>query len=400
MTSPTQNVSIGPPIGCPVLPSAISTVEQRDVESSRLTTRVLHVINGEHFSGAERVQDLLAMQLPRLGVEVGFACLKPDAFPSARQSDVPIFETPMTGRLDFSAAKRLADVIDEGDYEIVHAHTPRTVMIARSACRRSKTPLVYHVHSPTCRDTTSWVRNSCLAWAERLSLRGGVPLICVSHSLADHMTLLGYAEDQITVVPNGVPRCNPPVIRQRPTDDWVLGTVALFRGRKGTEAMIDALAALREAGLPVRMRAVGPFETPEYEASLKQRVARHGLEDAVDWVGFTRDVNAELKKMDLFVLPSLFGEGLPMVVLEAMAAALPVVGTRVEGVPEAVRDGQEGVLAQPGNAEDLAAAIRRIIDGDLDWRQLSDNAVARHAERFSDEAMAAGVAEVYRRALR
>jgi len=399
MTSPTQSAWIGAPIGCPVLPSDSSQDEHHEVEPLPLNTRVLHVINGEHYSGAERVQDLLAMQLPRLGAEVGFACLKRDAFPNARQSDAPIFETPMQGRLDFSAAKRLADVIDEGGYEIVHAHTPRTVMIARSACRRTKARLVYHVHSPTCRDTTSWLRNSCLAWAERLSLRGGVPLICVSHSLADHMTLLGYAEDQITVVPNGVPRCNPPVIQQRPTDEWVLGTVALFRGRKGTEVLIDALATLRKAGLPVRMRAVGPFETPEYETSLKQRVTRHGLEDAVDWVGFTRDVNAELKKMDLFVLPSLFGEGLPMVVLEAMAAALPVVGTRVEGVPEAVRDGQEGVLAKPSDAEDLAAAIRRIMDGDLDWRQLSENAVFRHGERFSDEAMAAGVAEVYRRVL-
>ena len=59
------------------------------------------------------------------------------------------------------------------------------------------------------------------------------------------------------------------------------------------------------------------------------------LSEQITWTGFTRDVTAELLKMDLFVLPSLFGEGLPMVVLEAMAAGVPVVATRVAGMPEA-----------------------------------------------------------------
>ena len=103
--------------------------------------------------------------------------------------------------------------------------------------------------------------------------------------------------------------------------------------------------------------------------------------------------------LDVLVLPSLFGEGLPMVVLEAMAAGVPVAATRVEGVPEAIRDGIDGVLAEPGNAQDLAAAIRRIVDGELDWQQLRHNARQRHAERFSDEAMAAQLATVYREIL-
>ena len=75
--------------------------------------------------------------------------------------------------------------------------------------------------------------------------------------------------------------------------------------------------------------------------------------------------------MDLFVLPSLFGEGLPMVVLEAMAAGVPVVATRVPGVPEAIRHGQDGVLVDPGDADDLAQAIAGVVNGLL---QLGDAA--------------------------
>jgi len=113
----------------------------------------------------------------------------------------------------------------------------------------------------------------------------------------------------------------------------------------------------------------------------------------------TRDVTEELRQMDLLVLPSLFGEGLPMVVLEAMAAGVPVVATRVAGIPEAIRHGRDGVLAAPGNAEELARAIADVIGGHYDWSALRKSAFARHAQHFSDRAMAAGVAAVYRELL-
>jgi glycosyltransferase involved in cell wall biosynthesis len=144
---------------------------------------------------------------------------------------------------------------------------------------------------------------------------------------------------------------------------------------------------------------VGPFETAEYEQALKSEAQYLEITDAIDWTGFTKDVNAELAQMDLFVLPSLFGEGLPMVVLEAMAAGVPVVGTQVEGVPEAIRDGIDGVLAQPSDPQDLARQIARVIEGEVSWDKLRENALQRQAERFSARSMAQGVAEAYDRVL-
>lgn len=183
-------------------------------------------------------------------------------------------------------------------------------------------------------------------------------------------------------------------------EEWTLGTVALFRPRKGMEVLLEALAELRAQGLPVRLRAVGGFETPEYEREVKFLAEKLGLADAIDWTGFTEDVDRELAEMDLFVLSSLFGEGLPMVVLEAMAAGVPVVATRVEGVPEAIRDRRDGLLAEPGDPGSLARAIGRVVRGEVDWHALRTTARKRHADTFSDRSMAAGVADVYRRVLR
>ena len=175
--------------------------------------------------------------------------------------------------------------------------------------------------------------------------------------------------------------------------------MALFRPRKGIEVLLDAMALLRRQGIDVHLRAVGSFESPKYAAEIAARVRQLGLTDHVTWTGFTRNVTDELLKMDLFVLPSLFGEGLPMVILEAMTAGVPIVATRVSGIPEAIRDGCDGVLVEPGDAEDLARAIAAVIRGDYDWSATQASAMARHASKFSDRAMAAGVAAVYRELL-
>ncbi len=363
----------------------------------RDTLRVLHVINGEHYSGAERVQDLLGLRLPEFDFDVGFACVKPGKFAAARQATTcTVLDVPMGSRVDFRAAWRLSKAIRAGDYRIVHAHTPRSLLIARMAAGWAKVPVVYHVHSPTSRDTTHSLRNWLNATSERISLAGVSRLICVSHSLGRHMERAGYSREIISVVPNGVPVMGNVAPRVTPQETWTLGMVALFRPRKGLEVLLHALALLREQGRTVRLRAVGPFETPEYEASIGQLVNELQIADLIDWVGFTRDVSSELGRMDLFVLPSLFGEGLPMVVLEAMAAGVPVVATDVEGVPEAIRDGIDGAIAKPNDAPALARAIGNFVRGELDWQAVRASALQRQAAHFSDRSMAAGVAAVYR----
>lgn len=366
----------------------------------RPTVRVLHVINGEYYAGAERVQDLLALRLPDCGFEVGFACVKLDRFAALRQArDVPLFNVAMRGRLDLRPARRLAALLREHQYALVHTHTPRAALVGQLAGAWAGVPVVHHLHSPTAADSTQRLRNWLNAASERFSVSRAAAVIAVSQSLARYARRIGIRAQRICVVHNGVPKGEMFRRRRTPAGVWTLGCVALFRPRKGLEVLLQALAELRRRDCRAKLRAIGPFETPDYEARIKALAGRLGIADQIDWIGFASDVDRELDSIDLFVLPSLFGEGLPMVLLEAMAAGLPVVATRVEGVPEALRDGRDGLLVPPGDSLALADAIERLIRGAVDGRQLSASARQRQAEHFSDESMAAGVAGVYRRVL-
>ena len=378
----------------PLVVASGETLSKR--KSAIETVKVLHLINGEHFSGAERVQDLLGMAMPQFGYEIGFACVKPDKFPNVRHSvDCEIFETKMKSKFDFLCASRVAKVARENNFRLLHAHTPRTLMIGQLAARKLGCPLVYHVHSPVGRDSDRGFVNKLNLMMEAWSLKKVDRLICVSNSLSGYMQELGNPANKITVVSNGVQAINDLPAREEPTEPWTIGTMALFRPRKGTEVLLKALAILKQQNINVRLRAVGPFETPEYEKEIMHQVDQLGVGEMIDWMGFQTDVNQQLRAMDLFVLPSLYGEGLPMVVLEAMANAVPVVASRVEGIPEAVRDGVDGLIFEPVNANDLADKLKSIIGDKQRWRAMSESSLERQRNELSDISMTRGVAAVY-----
>ncbi|NLS93608.1 MAG: glycosyltransferase family 4 protein [Planctomycetaceae bacterium] len=363
--------------------------------------RVLHVVNGEHYAGAERVQDLLSSALPWFGYEAGIVCLKPGRFPEARKNrHAPLLECPMRGRLDLRPAGTLVRLIRRQGYDLLHAHTPRSLMVAAAASLLARVPLVYHVHSPATADTTSRLRNWVNAFLERLSLAPAAHLIAVSESLRNRYRKLGFSPDRITVVSNGVPCGASLRPRKRAAGDPVVfGMTALFRPRKGLENLLRSIARLRAEGRPLRLRAIGQFETSEYEQKAKRLAVGLGVGEVIDWTGFSSNVEEELSQIDCFVLPSLFGEGLPMVILEAMACGRPVIATDVEGTPEAIRHGLTGLLARPNDPASLADMMKQVIDGSIDVQAMVRRAADDQRRRFSVCSMARGVAEVYDRVL-
>lgn len=370
--------------------------------TSQSLTSVLHVINGEHFSGAERVQQLLGQQLAPFGFNAHFACVKPGKFRAC--SGLPanqVHDTPMHGRFDLKAVTSVCKLARRLDVQLLHAHTPRSAMVAAMAAARLTLPWVYHVHSPTWRDSTRSIINRINGLVERFSVRRCDLLLTVSKSLRREMLRLGVKRSRLAVVPNGVPAIEPiEPERRRTQQDWTLGMVALMRPRKGVEVALQAMQQIKAQGKQnVVLKMIGGFETEDYEQQMKDLARKLQVDDVVEWTGFTTDIPSAVRELDAMILPSLFGEGMPMVVLEAISAGVPVVATRVEGTPEVIRDGLEGYLAQPQDATSLAVTLDRLMSDRTAWINMSRNALERHRGHFSDARMAERVAKAYGRIL-
>lgn len=152
---------------------------------------------------------------------------------------------------------------------------------------------------------------------------------------------------------------------------------------KGIEDLLQALANV-ESDLPLRLRVVGPSSTSEFLASLQELARNYGVEGMVDFVGpiaFGSELWDEYLKADVYVLPSLF-EGTPKTILEAMATGLPVVATRVGGVPDLLDDEVEGYLIPPSDHRALAQALTRLLT-DADLRQAMGKAALRKAQALN-----------------
>ena len=279
-----------------------------------MNRKILHIVNGEFYAGAERVQDLLAARLPEHGYEVGFASLKPGEFAAMRYTQAaPLYPTPMHSRFDPLIGARLAALARREGYVAFHTHTVRSLMAGWLASLQSNLPLVHHVHSPVSRDTESPLRNRVNAGVEALCARRALKLIAVSPSLQRELLSAGYRADKIRLVPNGVPSVKAASDWQAPASIWTLGMIALFRPRKGVEVLLRATAALRRQNLPVRLRLVGGFETAAYERNVKSLAHEISLPMLVDRLGrlSPSDVAAvELGHMRYLRRRALFGEGL------------------------------------------------------------------------------------------
>lgn len=183
----------------------------------------------------------------------------------------------------------------------------------------------------------------------------------------------GIDPKKVTMIPSGVQVqrfIDPdPASTEQLREAWgiqprthLIGTVGRFVPPKGHTYLLDAIVRLQSQFPDVKTLVVGDGALLR---PMEEKAQALGLSDAVVFTGIRRDVPEILALLDVFVLPSLW-EGLPIALLEAMAAGLPVVATRVGGVPEVVEDGVTGLLVPPRDPDALAEAITRLLrDPDL-----------------------------------
>lgn len=162
-------------------------------------------------------------------------------------------------------------------------------------------------------------------------------------------------------------------------NEILVGALARLSSIKGLEYLIDAAAAIKKDAIPVKFAIVG---AGRLESELKDRAAKLGLGETLIFTGFRSDAADALRSFDVCVLPSVHSEGFSNSVIEAMACARPVVGTTVAGTPEAVVDGETGILVPPRDAQSLANAISILAGDDLLRKRMGEAGRARAEKSF------------------
>jgi glycosyltransferase involved in cell wall biosynthesis len=303
------------------------------------------------------------------------------------------------GWIDPGCVHDLLRVLRTHQVDVLHSHEFDMAVYGTVASMFARIPNVITMHGGTT-VTNAVQRRIALRWAFRRSTRA----VAVSEGTrGQFIEGLGAAGESMMVVHNGVVVAEGDPARVRAefgvqSGETVLLAVGTLDRNKGHSVLLDALVQLeRERPRAWRLIIAGGRGGAEHQALLDQ--ARAGGVDARVHIVTGRSDVADLQALaDIFVMPSLW-EGLPMALLEAMVAGNAIVASATGGIPEAVRDGRDGLLVPPGDPVALSLALRRLLDDPAHGAPLGASARARARQEFTVQVMAARYESVYRDAL-
>jgi len=294
--------------------------------------------------------------------------------------------------------------------DVVHAHDWLVAQSAFTLARSTRAALVVTMHATEAGRHQGWLPtplNLAIHSVERWLARAADAVItCSSAMRAEAVQLFELAENQVSVVPNGIDarrwRASASSVaearkRHAPPD----GPLVVFAGRlvyeKGVQTLLDALPALRASHAGLRLLVAG---TGVYEDQLQSRARRRRLARAVEWAGFVPEVDlaAILGAADVVVVPSLY-EPFGIVALEASAARTPLVVARTGGLDDLVEARIATASFPPGDVVELTEAIRSVLDDPDAARRHAQRAARAVRHRYAWPAVAAQTADVYRRAV-
>lgn len=295
-------------------------------------------------------------------------------------------------RLAFS----LRRTILEQHVDLVHTNALKSHLLGGSAARLARRPVVWHM-----RDILT--EPAARKWLLRAARQCSPYVVAISEAVAAQFRPLRHVH--LRVIHNGIPldKYSPgppdPQLQQElgiTPDDEIVLVVGRLTPWKGHLTLLEAMKIVRERHPRARLLVAGAvtFWEAAYEEQLHRKAQAEGVDDIVKWLGFRYDVADVLRLCDVFVLPST-NEPFGRAIVEAMATAKPVIGTRSGGVPEVIKDGETGLLVRPEDTAQLALAINRLLDSKAQAQDMGE-AGRRRANRYFDiKRVAREVQEVY-----
>jgi glycosyltransferase involved in cell wall biosynthesis len=296
---------------------------------------------------------------------------------------------------DLRAAFRLAAIIRRLRPEILHTHTAKAGAVGRAAALLSgsaRPPIIVHTfHGHVLRGYFDPVRTGAFRRLERSLARTTTALIAVSPEVRDDLVALGVApREKFAVVRLGIEldrrvgggadgRADMRELLGIPPDGFTVGWIGRMTGVKRTEDVLLAVKRLRERGVDARLCMVG--DGPDRD-DVEERAHELGIARNCLFLGYQDDVAPFYAAFDALVLAS-GNEGTPVSAIEALASGRPVVATRVGGVPDVVRDGEDGFLVEAGDVEAMADRLVLLAADPRLSARLGETGRARVLPRYS-----------------
>jgi len=363
---------------------------------------VFEIIADSSLTGAPRHLLTLLSGINRHKFVISVVCPPGPLVAEIKKLKFPVFQVPMSGRADVNAINAIRRLLKKYDPDIVHTHGQRAGLVGRMAAKDLPIKRIHTEHTYT---NEFRLTNPLLHWghlnAMKVLDRWTDRVIAVSQAVKKFMIDAQMTKpDKVVMIYNGI---NSKSLKVANSDieafrsqfaisksDIVIGTVGSFNQAKDTATLIHAFARVASKWPTAKLVLIG---SGPLKRDLTHQAKRLQIEDRVVFTGAVDNILPAIKTFNLFVLPSL-SEAFGITLLEAMKSEVPIVATRVGGIPEIITHKLNGILVEPKQPKKLAAAILNLINDKKLQRKLVGNYPAT-LKKFSADTMVKQIESVY-----
>ncbi len=314
----------------------------------------------------------------------------------ACKSQIPVESFRMRSGPNAAGALEILKYAKAKNCDLLHSHGYKGNILFGYIPKRIRIlPLITTVHGWTSTGTAFSLMR-LYEWLDSLTLFRMDAVVLVNKNMLSHPNLIGKKKVRLHIVDNGIVEKEPvayPRENLQLKQDRGLNLVAVGRlsPEKGFDVLLKSLARVGERGVEVTLVLFGEGGG---RRKLEDLISQLGLQKRVKMPGFFENAAATFSYFDALVMPSLT-EGLPITLLEAMRAKLPVIASKVGGIPDVLRNGVSGLLVRKGDVEELATAIRKLASSQSTRRELSREAHLIFLKNYSAAQMAASYRKIY-----
>ena len=367
--------------------------------------KVVHIIGGGDVGGAKTHVLYLLRELGR-HIGVRLISLRPGVFAEdARAMGIDV--TVVKSRNIFSDIKKVAGIINEGGYDIIHSHGAKANIFALAARRYVKLPTVTTVHSDYKLDYMhSIYRRWSIGLANSIALRFVGNYIAVSRNFRDMLIGRNFKPEDIFVLYNGMDFSNPAVEYSRDrllqkygvrleSDDLIVGIAARLYPVKSIDTIVRAARLVKDRNEKVKFLLGGDGEDRKQLEALAKAL---GLTDTVYFLGWMDDPNELMSSVDISVLTSI-SESFPYSILEGARFKKATISSNVGGIPDLIEDGKNGCLFEAGDYKRFAGLILELASDEKKRAEMGERLYEKTFSEFSVESMARTQLDIYGRIL-